>query len=284
MLVILGIAPTVALRWPSLVRLFRDEGVASCTINLLKGDIADIAADALITSAHPYLEGPTLEQLANRWSFEGQVNADSAIRFAGGPALATATMKLAAAAEAPLDVGSAHVTPAGELKARVVVHCIAPIAEEYSFEDGKALLEDTIMAGIRAAEEAGARSLALPAVGCGVAGFAPEVGAKCILDALGKWLDDSSDGVSERRLRRVDLVVFEDEVMKCWRSRMLDALGEPAEIQLRSDDDFGVYRWAIRRGRRGEDEEADARAEAEQAIFGGGRFVPGFGTLSALDD
>ena len=264
-----------ALRWP----LFASRHSAgSRTFRLLKGDVAEAVADALVTSANPMLEGTRKE---THWRFAGRANADSAVRAAGGRALTEATSKYAEAA-GPLKTSSAHPTRAGgSLSARWIIHCVAPNAQDHAEPLARELLEATYTSAIRCASSIGARSVALPTIGTGVAGFTPEMAADCAFAAARAWLAGGGEQTTGR-LRRVDVVIFADNVMRCWSTSAIAELGDPDRIEMLADptDRFGVRSWT--RGLACE--ERDRRAEAEQAIFGGGQFVPGFGTFSALDD
>ena len=262
MLLLLLDSAVAALRFPFWPRA----PPAPRTLYLLQGDLCEIAADAIVTSANPQLEGT---RRANHWKFAGRTGVDAAVRAAGGPALDGAAAALAARA-APLPTASATATAAGgALKARWVVHSVAPAADEAR---GRELLAETYAAALVAAENAGARSVALPAIGTGVAGFSAEAAAEAAFGEVQRWLERSDGGA----LRRVDCVVFADNVMACWEERAAEVLGEP-------DGDEGGVRWWTATAGGGGGWDDGARAEAEQALFGGGDFVPGIGTMGVMD-
>lgn len=239
------------------------------TLHIFKGDISRCNADALVSSANPMMEGT---RKASHWRFAGRANADAAIRAAGGQALARAVARYAASA-APLEIASAHVTKAGgSLSTRWVIHCVAPSAVDYEESRGRELLKGTYAAALRCASDAGARSVALPAIGTGIAGFSSEAAADCAFAAVRAWLEHGGYGTSGQErpssVRRVDLVLFADNVYDCWATRAIHELGEPdntyySEVPVlvtgreHATDRFGVRSWtrAAESGERAEVEE-----------------------------
>ena len=250
-------------------------------MRLLRGDIAEWRANAIATSANPYLEGT---KRSTHWRFSGRVNVDAAVRATGGRSLDAAIAKSSVAKSLPVAVSSAVVTRSGgSLRSRWVVHSVAPDAQEYTDSQGRALLRATYSAAIRSAADAGATSVALPAFGTGVAGFSAEAAAECAFDAASTWLEDNEPSP----LRRVDLVVWADNVWACWAACARDGLTLGGSLPIA--DDFG-YTWTAefdegqrgnRKRNRKQNEDA-ARADAEAALFGGGDFLPGFGSLDVL--
>jgi O-acetyl-ADP-ribose deacetylase (regulator of RNase III) len=265
-----------ALRIPFISRLRRNrsEQLPKREVRLLQGNIAEWTADAIVTSSNPYLEGTRRE---SHWRFAGRVNVDAAVRTAGGRDLDAAIAKLDTSA--PIEVASAVITPSGgSLRSKWVVHSVAPFAEDRGQDpqQGLALLQATISAAIRSASMAGATSVAVPALGAGVAGFSAEAAAQCAFNAAGDWLecDDTSP------LRRIDLVIWADNVWAAWASCARDGvtLGGVSPTA----DEFG-FTWRIPNcDDDRQDTERDARAEAQSALFGGGDFLPGFGSLDVL--
>ena len=115
--------------------------------------------------------------------------------------------------------------------------------------------------------------------------------ADCAFGALRIWLAGDSDGGAsgassggDNRLRRVDFVLFSDNVRQCFEQRAIAELGAPDCVELQAAESSSVQVWTRTPTADARDEaEREARAEAEQAIFGG-RYVPGFGDFAVLDD
>jgi O-acetyl-ADP-ribose deacetylase (regulator of RNase III) len=118
-------------------------------IELWNGDICDLEVDAIVNPANLSL-----------WMSTG---VGGAIKRAGGDEI-----EFAAVRQAPVPLGEAIVTPAGNLAARAVIHTV-------SLDRDRRTSGPTIEAAVRSAmaraREIGATSVAFPALGTGVGGF-----------------------------------------------------------------------------------------------------------------
>jgi O-acetyl-ADP-ribose deacetylase (regulator of RNase III) len=123
-------------------------------IEVLRADITTLEVDAIVNAAN--------EALAPGGGVCG------AIHRAAGPALAEACRK-----RAPCPTGEARVTPGFGLKARWVVHAVGPVWRGGG-EGEEALLAACYRHALAAADEAGARSVAFPAISTGIYGFPVE--------------------------------------------------------------------------------------------------------------
>jgi O-acetyl-ADP-ribose deacetylase (regulator of RNase III) len=148
-----------------------------------QGDIAAQSADVLVNAA-----GTSLEM--------GSGVAGALRRGAGGPINEEATAK------GPVDLGAVAVTDAYDLDAEHVVHAAAMP----HYGDGQATAEsirDATRNTLERAEQLGAESLVLPALGCGVAGFDLAEGAGLICEELDRFEPDS--------LADVRFIAYSDE-------------------------------------------------------------------------
>jgi O-acetyl-ADP-ribose deacetylase (regulator of RNase III) len=130
----------------------------------IRGDIADQSADALVNAA-----GTSLRMGSG---------VAGALRRAAGEEL-----NEAAVAEGPVELGAAVVTDAFDLDARYVVHAAAMPHSG----DGRATEESVREAtrnALRAADEHGCRSLVVPVLGTGAAGFPFEQGARIVCETI----------------------------------------------------------------------------------------------------
>ena len=125
-------------------------------IQIERGDITVQDTDAIVNAANEALAGG------------GGV--DGAIHAAAGPGL------LAACRDIPeirpgvrCPTGEARLTPGFDLPAKFVIHTVGP---RYSMPDAPALLESAFSASLTlASEHPEIRSVALPAVSCGIYGY-----------------------------------------------------------------------------------------------------------------
>jgi len=86
--------------------------------------------------------------------------------------------------------GDAKATTAGELPARWVIHTVGPVWRGGSAGEGE-LLASAHRRSIEVAAELGARTVAFPAISCGVYGYPPELAAPVALDAVREALADA---------------------------------------------------------------------------------------------
>ena len=119
-------------------------------ISLFPGDIADAPAEAVCTSTNPRL---TLI-----------MGTGAAVRERGGFEIARECEALVAAAGGELRAGSAHVTTAGRLPFRAVIHCVASDRRHLSSLD---VIRACVRAALARADALGIQSLAMPVFGNG---------------------------------------------------------------------------------------------------------------------
>jgi len=228
-------------------------------LRLLRG--ADVSAlrcaDALVTSANAGLVGNANPAF---WRFAGRENVDGAIHRAAGPALraACAALPPADGVSTPCPVGHAVVTPAFELHAAMVIHAVAPdgayavglqqwwgrrhwsgsqkyghaatrevyLEEAQPAGEASALLAKTYSAALHAAELQGVRSVAMPAIGCGVLGFRHERVAQLALGTIAAHVAEHQ-GAGAAALDRVDVALPTEEAFEVWRSAAERQVGAP---------------------------------------------------------
>jgi O-acetyl-ADP-ribose deacetylase (regulator of RNase III) len=145
-------------------------------IVLLEGDLTAQAVDAIVNAAN--------SDLVLGAGVAG------AIRSKGGPSI-----QAECDAHGPVAVGEAAVTGAGDLPARFVIHAA-------SMPPGGGASEQSVRASMRAslrlAEEKGCRTIAVPAIGAGIAGFPMQRCAEVLIEEARRHLDGES-GLEEIR-------------------------------------------------------------------------------------
>lgn len=142
-----------------------DEGMAT-TITLVRGDITEQHADAIVNAANS--------------SLLGGGGVDGAIHRRGGPEILAACRELRAGHYGKgLPVGRAVATPAGRLAARWVIHTVGPVWS--AEEDRSAQLASCYRESLRVADGLGASSVAFPAVSTGIYGWPMDDGARIAL-------------------------------------------------------------------------------------------------------
>jgi O-acetyl-ADP-ribose deacetylase (regulator of RNase III) len=143
---------------------------------LREGDITQEAVDAIVNAANSAL------QLG--------AGVAGAIRERGGPAIQEECDRIG-----PIAVGAAAVTGAGALPARFVIHAA-------TMPPGGRASEESVRSALRAslalADERGCRSVAVPALGAGVAGFPLQRCAEVLLEEARRHLEGGT-GLEEIR-------------------------------------------------------------------------------------
>ena len=132
--------------------------------DVIQGDIAQQSADVLVNAA-----GTSLQMGSG---------VAGALRRGAGQEINEAAMS-----KGPVDLGEVAVTDAYDLDAEWVIHAAAMP----HYGDGEATAEsiaDATRNTLERADELGAESLVIPALGCGVAGFSLEEGARIIAEIL----------------------------------------------------------------------------------------------------
>jgi ADP-ribosylglycohydrolase/O-acetyl-ADP-ribose deacetylase (regulator of RNase III) len=168
-------------------------------IELLRGDITTRTVDAIVNAANT--------------SLHGGGGVDGAIHRAAGPELLAECKTLGRC-----PTGQARITAGYRLPARHVIHTVGPV-----WSGGKqnepALLASCYRNSLALAEQHGLRSLAFPAISCGVYGYPIERACAVALAEIRGHLRAGS-GVD-----RVELVCFGDDVYEVYKE-MLGGTGE----------------------------------------------------------
>jgi O-acetyl-ADP-ribose deacetylase (regulator of RNase III) len=127
-------------------------------IHIFKGDITKLSVDCIVNAAN--------ENLA------GGCGVDGAIHKAAGPSLAILSSKYA-----PLECGESIITPAFNLPCDYVIHTVGPrYIDGNNFED--VLLSNAYLSAFETARIKGCRTIALPAISCGIFGYPIEEATK----------------------------------------------------------------------------------------------------------
>ena len=138
-------------------------------VSIVVGDIVEQRVDAVVNAANTAMRPGG--------GVDGTIT-----RAAGASALADRDRLIAERGTPPLPTGTAVVGIGGDLPARWIVYTAGPIYSGSA--DEATLLAASYSACLTAAGEAGARSIAFPAISCGIYGYPLEEAAPIAIAAF----------------------------------------------------------------------------------------------------
>ncbi len=165
-------------------------------LQLLKGDITEVAVDAIVNAANSALAGG------------GGV--DGAIHRAGGPEIMQELDEIRKRI-GHCETGNAVVTGAGKLPAKYVFHAVGPrYRDGHHGEPG--LLASCYSTCLKLAAEHDLKSISFPSISTGIYGYPIEEAAEVSLRVTAEWLREHSGPV-----RVVKFVQFSDHDHDVYR-------------------------------------------------------------------
>jgi O-acetyl-ADP-ribose deacetylase len=168
-------------------------------IHFLKGDITEMGVDALVNAANTDLVMSSGEA--------------AAILAKGGPAVQEDCERLA-----PVPLGAAVVTTAGRLKALYVIHAASMrLGGRTSHESLRLAFHESL----QRSEERGLKSIAIPAIGTGAAGFPVE---ECACIVLGEMLEHLKSRTS---LENIYFVLYDESALKTFEETYAQLRAQP---------------------------------------------------------
>ncbi|WP_054841739.1 ADP-ribose-binding protein [Vulcanisaeta distributa] len=169
------------------------------TVELTKGDITEIEADAIVNAANSYLEhgGGVAGAIVRKGGWVIQEESREWVRKYG-----------------PVPVGGVAVTGAGKLKAKYVIHAVGPRCGVEPIEK----LDDAVTNSLRKAEELGLASIAFPAISTGIFGCPYEDAARIMARAIKR------EALGLKSVRRIIICLYGDEAFNVFNRIFNDEL------------------------------------------------------------
>ena len=158
-------------------------------INIVQGDITEQKVDAIVNAANNHLLLGT--------------GVAGAIRIKGGPAIQEECTQ-----KAPIPVGGAVETTAGNLNAKFVIHAATMGMD---FKTSPKIIAKATINSLQKAEELKLRTIALPAFGTGLGGFPVEECAKIMLYGANKFLAE------KKSIKEVRFVLFDQKSFEVFK-------------------------------------------------------------------
>jgi O-acetyl-ADP-ribose deacetylase (regulator of RNase III) len=170
--------------------------VGRAVLQLIRGDITDVEADAIVNAANSKLMGG------------GGV--DGTIHRRGGPRILEECKKIRAT-EWPegLPTGKAVITSGGNLKAKNVIHTVGPVWRGGNHGEA-ALLAQAYQNSLKLAAFKGLKTIAFPSISAGAYGYPVEDASRVAVKTVKEFL------AKEDKLDKVIFVLFSDHAFEIY--------------------------------------------------------------------
>jgi O-acetyl-ADP-ribose deacetylase (regulator of RNase III) len=154
-------------------------------IELIRGDITKVEADAVVNAANS--------------SLLGGGGVDGAIHRAAGPALLEACRKLNGC-----PAGQAKITDGFNLKAKYIIHTVGPVWHGGNNNEN-GLLEKCYTNSLQLASMHSVKTIAFPNISTGIYGFPKDKAAHIAIHAVKNWIETHPEP------EKILFVVFDEE-------------------------------------------------------------------------
>ena len=160
-------------------------------IETRQGDITQLKVDAIVNAANT--------------SLLGGGGVDGAIHRAAGPELLAECRNLGGC-----PTGEARITGGYNLAARHVIHTVGPVYSAKAKDTARELLTGCYRDSLRLAIEHNLKTIAFPAISCGVYGYPIAAACKVAVDTACDFLKDNE------RLEKVIFMLFSPQDKKVY--------------------------------------------------------------------
>jgi O-acetyl-ADP-ribose deacetylase (regulator of RNase III) len=179
--------------------------ISNATLELIKDDITNVSADAIVNAANETLLGG------------GGV--DAAIHNKGGPKILEECKRLRAK-EWPdgLPTGNAVITTGGNLNVKNVIHTVGPVWHGGLYEEAK-LLRRSYWNSLKLAALQGLKTIAFPSISTGTYRYPTEEASRVAITAIKDYVE------KENTIEKVIMVLFSDRDLGIYTKSAKEVLG-----------------------------------------------------------
>jgi len=174
--------------------------IKNTELKIIKADITTLEVEAIVNAAN------------NKLLMGGGVA--GAIRKKGGQEIEDEAVK-----KGPIKIGEAIETTAGKLKAKYVIHAATmgmPARRQAGiFQTDEVKIRQSCASALEVAEKIKVKSVALPALGCGVGGFSLIAAAKIMAQEAFKHLREN-----ESCLKEIIFCLYDEEAFKVFEKNV----------------------------------------------------------------
>ncbi|CAK8697164.1 unnamed protein product [Clavelina lepadiformis] len=175
------------------------------TVRVIKNDITTHATDAIVNASNKELE---LRNAGVSGSIFNKV----------GKAIQQEMTIQKRKIGRELAPGCAVTTTAGSLPCKKVIHAVGPMWHSSSESWAEQSLKDAIKACLSEADQFNLKSIAIPAISCGVFGGKPEICSKLIVQAIVEYFHEMKSSSS---IRQVDLIELSNpNILACFKKQV----------------------------------------------------------------
>ncbi|REC59067.1 O-acetyl-ADP-ribose deacetylase [Chryseobacterium pennae] len=168
-------------------------------IEVIKGDITKIHADAIVNAANS--------------SLLGGGGVDGAIHRAGGPKILE-ECRVIRNRQGKCSTGEAVVTTAGNLPSKYVIHTVGPVWNDHK-EKSSELLSNCYKNSLKLAGDLGVKVIAFPNISTGIYKFPKELAGEIAVNEVRKFQSDS--------IEKVIFVCFDEENEEIYKKKLKES-------------------------------------------------------------
>ena len=180
------------------------------TIQILQGDITELAVDAIVNAANT--------------SLLGGGGVDGAIHRQGGAEILKECQQIRTQ-QGGCAVGEAVITHAGLLPAKYVIHTVGPIWRNGMYDEDQ-FLKNAYLNSLQLAESKQLQRIAFPNISTGVYGFPKDRAVNIALNTVIDFLKTST------QVEEVIFVCFDQENYQLYQSESLQHAEQQTDLRL----------------------------------------------------